>query len=425
MSIFSRIIKPKTASKKPNKKIKERKQPSEKKQILQDYGLMFGLKQKPDVIFIVILAAFIIFGLIMVYDSSAVVASKAPFYDQFAILKNQLVNVAIGLVGLLFFYFLDYRRLGKWSLFILIGSIVLLVAVLFLGETVNGAKRWLTLGGVNVQVSEIAKFAFVIYLAFWLNRVKQKINKLNIAFLTYIKTDLLPFLLLLAIIGTLVLIQPDLGTAAIIAITAGLMFFISNDDLVHFVSSVLVFILLGVVLVAGVFLQSYRQKRLNVYTELLTTGRISQDKVLDSGYQQQQVLIAISSGGLGGVGFGESKQKYFYLVDQTAYTDTIFAVIAEELGLIGSVILVIAYLIFILRGLKIAQNAPDKIGALLVYGIIIWVGLQSFLNIAANVALIPFKGITLPFLSYGGSSIVVILSAMGIVLNVSKYKKVL
>ena len=293
-----------------------------------------------------------------------------------------------------------------------------------MGETVNGARRWLVVGGVNVQVSEIAKFAFVIYLAFWLNRAKQKINKLNIAFITYIKTDLLPFLVLLSIIGTLVMIQPDLGTAAIIALTASLMFFISNDDLVHLITSVLVFILLIGVLIAGVFLQSYRQERFNVYTELLTTGRISQDKVRDSGYQQQQVLIAISSGGLGGVGFGESKQKYFYLVDQTAYTDTIFAVIAEELGLIGCVVLVIAYLIFILRGLKIAQNAPDKIGALLVYGIIIWVGLQSFLNIAANVALIPFKGITLPFLSYGGSSIVVILSAMGIVLNVSKYKKV-
>ncbi len=390
--------------------------------IKTDFGLNFNIKGKPDYLFLAIIIVFVIFGTVMVYNSSFVVAFKT-FNDQFSILKNHLFNVGVGIAAFLFFYFWDYRKLGKVSFPALVVSIILLIMVLFLAKDVGGAKRWLVVGGVNIQVSEIAKFAFIIYLSFWLNRAKGKINKLGLAFWDYVKSDMIPFLVLLGIIGTLVLIQPDLGTAAVIALTASLMFFISGDDLTHLLSSALVFLILIAALFGGLFLQSYRQERLSVYTDLLTTGRLSREKALDQGYPQQQVLIAIASGGIWGVGFGESKQKYFYLVDKTAYTDTIFAVIAEEFGLVGCVLIVLGYLALVLRGLKIAQGAPDRVGALLVYGIITWIGMQSFFNIAANVALVPFKGITLPFISYGGASIVVTLAALGIVANISKFTK--
>jgi cell division protein FtsW len=197
------------------------------------------------------------------------------------------------------------------------------------------------------------------------------------------------------------------------------MFLMAGEDKIHTLASGSVLLLLVPVGALAAILEPYRLKRVITFLSLLFTGNVADPQ--GSGYQMQQILIGIGSGGLFGTGFGQSRQRFGYLVENTAFTDSIFAVILEELGFLGGTLIILAWLVFLWRGLKIAMAAPDKEGKLLAAGITVWLVMQTLLNIAANVGFIPLTGMPIPFLSYGGSSTIVSLIGIGILLNISKY----
>jgi cell division protein FtsW len=372
----------------------------------------------PDYVLLGIVALLVIFGLVMVYDASVIVAYE-NFGDQFRFLKLQAIWVGIGTVAGFFTCIFDYHNYPKLIIPAIITTIILLALVATIGPVIFGSRRWISLGNFNIQPSELAKLTFTVYLACWLSKQKQRGGSLKEALRSHLKQELLPFSVILVLVCLLIVMEPDLGTTAVVGITALGVYFISGTDFIHTVGSL---ILVGVMFIIGILaaiISPYRLQRVQTFIETLRSGNIPDP--FGAGYQINQVLIAIGSGGLLGVGFGESRQKFFYLVGNSAFTDTIFAVFAEEFGFVGDILLITIFLIFITRGIKIAQAAPDRLGSLLAMGITLWIGLQAFLNIAANIALGPLTGIPLPFFSYGGSSMVVVLTGIGILLNISRY----
>jgi cell division protein FtsW len=389
-----------------------------RKNFLQRTKSRLFTQGSPDYTLLSIVIMMILFGLVMVYDASVIVAAE-NFGDQFRFLKFQAGWVAVGAFFAILAYTFDYHNYPKIILPAIITTIILLALVVVAGPVIFGSRRWFSIGSLNAQPSELAKLTFTVYLACWLSKQKEKGGKLKDALNDHLKKELFPFAIILALICFLIVIEPDLGTTAVVGSTALIVYFISGTDIIHTIGSALI---VGVMLLIGVMaaiISPYRLRRVQTFVETLKSGNVPDP--FGAGYQINQVLIAIGSGGLFGVGFGESRQKFFYLVGNSAFTDTIFAVFAEEFGFVGDLILIFAFLLFIARGVKIAQNAPDRLGALLAIGITVWIGLQAFLNIAANIALGPLTGIPLPFLSYGGSSMVVILAAVGILLNISRY----
>lgn len=375
---------------------------------------------KPDTVLLALVVFLTLFGLVMVYDASVIVASE-DYGDQFRFLKLQAIWILLGSIAGVFTYTFDYHNYPKIIVPALIVNIVLLLLVVLIGPIVFGSRRWFSIGPVNVQPSELTKLVFTVYLGCWLSKQRNRGGQLKENLKKHLKNELLPFLLVLIVVCTLIVIEPDLGTTAVVGATALIVYFVSGKDALHTVGSlVIVAGMIGVGVLAAL-LSPYRVRRVMTFVSTLRTGNVPDP--FGTGYQINQVLIAIGSGGLFGVGFGESRQKFFYLVGNSAFTDTIFAVFAEEFGFVGDVLLVFAFLNFVLRGVRIAKNAPDRLGSLLAIGITVWIGLQAFLNIAANIALGPLTGIPLPFFSYGGSSMVVILAAVGILLNVSRYTR--
>lgn len=376
-------------------------------------------KGKPDMVFLGLVGFLLIFGIIMVYDSSAVISNR-DFGNQFFFLIKHIQWIAIGLAAGFIAFNFDYHNYPKLVLPALVVTIAALLAVLIAGQEEFGSKRWITVGGFDIQPSELTKLVFTIYLASWLSkqRTAAKVKTFKDLVKNHLYTDLIPFFLITIGICMLILLQPDLGTTAIVGITALIVYFLSGTDFVHTLGSIVIISIMGVLGIVAAILEGYRLVRVKTFLETIKTGDVPDP--MESGYQIQQVLIGIGSGGLWGLGFGESRQKYGYLVHYTAFTDTIFAVFAEEFGLIGSTLLILLFLVFLMRGFKIASKAKDKLGAMLALGITVWFGLQIFFNIAANVVLMPLTGIPLPFFSYGGSSMVVVLIAVGILLNISR-----
>lgn len=318
-------------------------------------------------------------------------------------------------------YFWDYHKILKLAVPGLVIVIALLLLVLVAGEEINGAKRWFSLGGLgNIQPAEFAKIAIILYLSSWLSNQEFKYKTLTSAFKDGFGRHLLNFGAILGSIALLIILEPDLGTTMIICVTAFLMFLISGESRVHTKITLASAIVLGVPLAAiAAVIEPYRLQRVKTYFELLFNGNVADPR--GSGYQIQQILIGIGSGGFFGKGFGQSRQRFGYLVENTAFTDSTFAILLEELGFLGGSILVFAWILFFLRGFKIAQNAPDKEGRLLAMGIVVWLTMQAFLNMGANVGLIPLTGMPLPFFTYGGSSTLVTLMGVAILLNISRH----
>ena len=380
-----------------------------------------GNRHSPDkgILFFLIIMA--ITGVIMIYGAS-VYQANLLFNDQFYFLKQQLLWLLIGTIPTFLFYFIDYRKLLKLSFPGLIVIIVLLVLVLVFGETVNGSKRWFQIGPLPpIQPSEFAKLVVVMYFSSWLAKREHDYTNFKDAFKKGFGNSLLGFMAILSIVAVLILLQPDLGTTMIICVAAFSMFFVSGKDRAHSIGSFLMLLLLLPIAAMAAILEPYRLSRVQTFLDLILTGEVSDPR--RSGYQMQQILIGIGSGGFWGKGFGQSRQRFGYLVENTAFTDSIFAVMLEELGLWGGALLVFSWLFFLWRGFKIAINAIDREGQLLAAGITIWLTCQAFFNMAANVGLIPLTGIPLPFLTYGGSSTIVTLMAFGLLLNVSRYAK--
>lgn len=352
-------------------------------------------KSKFDLWLLFCVLALTCFGILMVYDASSVSAFR-DFGDKYHFLKEQARWGLVGLVSLGFASRFDYRRFYSLSPLLLLGVIFLLAAVFIpgLGIRTYGASRWLDLRFFSFQPSELVKLVLVIYLAAW--------------FSTPEKGRLWAFLLLSGIILSLIILQPDMGTAIILALIALVLYFLSGAPLWHFALLAPLGIILGGVLVK---IAPYRLQRVLTFLNPMR-------EPLGASYHLRQILIALGLGGFWGQGLGQSRQKYEYLPE--SMTDSIFAIIGEELGFFGAGILILVLLFIIWRGFKLAFRAPDKFGKLLAAGITSWLGIQTFVNLSAMVSLIPLTGVPLPFISYGGSSLVVALFGVGILLNISQ-----
>ncbi|OGY09294.1 MAG: cell division protein FtsW [Candidatus Blackburnbacteria bacterium RIFCSPHIGHO2_01_FULL_43_15b] len=335
------------------------------------------------------------FGVAMVFDASVADATRT-FNDKFFFVKRQLVWITLGLLSMTITSFVNYKFWEKISVPLFGATILLLIVVLIpgIGVSALGASRRIGVGFLGVQPAEIAKLSLVIFLSASLSR----------------DNSLIRFLVPVGIAALLIVIEPDLGTTTIVATTAFAVFFASNAPLAQ------VGLIGGSGFLAALVLalsSSYRRER------LVTFLNPSFDTI-NSSYHVRQILIALGSGGVWGLGIGQSRQKYLYLPEPA--TDSIFAIIAEELGFIGATILILAFLFVFLRGFKIALSAEDSFGRLLATGITSWLAIQTLINLSAMVALVPLTGVPLPLVSYGGSSLLVTLTAIGILLNISKHR---
>ncbi|MFA5937148.1 MAG: putative lipid II flippase FtsW [Candidatus Paceibacterota bacterium] len=361
-------------------------------------------EKKVDKFFLIIVFLLIFLGLAMFISSSLGILNKneGTFYS---VLFSQLVlGLGFGGIGMYIAFKINYKFWRKYSFYVFLGSILLTAAVFIpsLGWSHLGAERWIQLGPLRFQPVEFLKFGFIIYFAAWLSWAKNRVQDF--------KFGILPFGILLAIIAFILFNQPDTKSFILITITGLSMLFISG------VSTKYIALLgLGSVIVLGtlVYFTPYLQERVKTFIDP------SQDSQ-GSSYQIQQSLIAIGSGGIVGRGYGQSIQKFSYLPEPQG--DSIFAVVGEEFGFIGSVIIIILYLVFLLRGLRIANNSPDLFSRLLVSGIVILIVAQSFMNIASIVGVIPLTGVPLVFMSHGGTSLMIYLIAMGVVFQVSKFQ---
>ena len=317
-------------------------------------------------------------------------------------LKGLLPGLFLGLIA----YFFPYRYLKPLALPLLAITAIglILVFVPGLGAEYGGAKRWIVLGPIVLQPTEFLKLSFIIYLSAWLASKGKAIKDFS--------EGLLPFLIMIGAVAFLVIKEPDIGTLGVIGFSSIIMYFLAGARLSHLgligFGSVLLFYLLTK-------FYSHAANRLQVFLhpELDPKG---------IGYQINQAILALGSGGIFGLGLGQGIQKFRYLPEPAS--DSILAVIGEELGFIGIMALLLLFMIFTFRGFKIAQGAPDDFGKLLAGGITGWIIIQALINMSAISGLIPLTGITLPFISLGGSSLAITLASMGILLNISKYSKV-
>jgi cell division protein FtsW len=335
-------------------------------------------------------------GMMMVWSTTFYWADP-----QSALFLQQARNVLIGTVALVGFAVIDYRIWRRLSVVLMVLLILLLLGLLVLPgiQVVFGAKRAYFEGAV--QPSEIAALVVIIYMAAWLASKQTKIRSI-----TY---GLLPFALLVGTVAGLILMQPDVDPAALILITATTMFLLAGADWVQLGIIVLAFVVAGIIAVAQF---SYARERWDDFVSLL------RDPVTSSADHSQNVIISFLNGGLTGVGLGESRQKFQYL--QAPHTDSIFAVIGEELGLIGCAFVVGLYVTFMLRGFRIARNAPDLYGALLASGITCSIVIKAMFNIAVMASVVPFAGVPLPFISFGGSSLTAAMAGVGLLLSISR-----
>lgn len=372
-------------------------------------------KKSIDSTLLAVVVGLSLFGALMVYSGSVLVAVKNDLSPYHYFIR-QILWVILGLIALYITSRIDYRIIAKFAVPGLIVTIALLILVLFVNEG-QTIKRWISLGPFDLQPSEIAKLTFLLYLSTRLAKQKEIKNIDQKAIVRHIKKDLLPFWGVLALVGGLIVMETDMDTTIMLALTSFIIYFVSGSDIIHTFGSIasgIIALLAGVILTVS---KQYRLNRIETFFDFWKNGVISDP--YSSGFQFRQILVAVASGGIFGAGFGESRQKYHYLGD-TAFSDTIFAIFAEEFGLIGCIILVSIFMFILLKGIKIALRAPDRLGSLLALSITTWISLQAFLHIGANVGLIPINGNTLPFMSYGGSSTIINLTAIGILLNISK-----
>lgn len=366
-----------------------------------------GMRFRGDKIFALLFAGVLIFGLLMLASASWPLGFDRFYGNGYYFLIHQLLfGVLPGIVGFLITYLVPHQSYRKFALPMLAISIFLLLIVFVpgLGIEIKGSHSWISLGLFSFQPSEIVKFTFLVYLAAWLEGSMGK-NVHDAA------KGLVPFLVVLSVIMLLLLLQPDTGTMGIIVMMALAVYFVAGAPMKYFAF----FGIAGAALLWLLFTVSpYRAERLTAFLhpELDRQG---------SGYQINQALLAVGSGGIFGRGYGHSLQKFQYLPEVAG--DSIFAVIAEELGFLLTSAFVVLYVSMLFRGLVIAERAQDSFGAYLVVGVMAWLGIQAFVNIGAMVALLPITGVPLPFVSYGGTALAISMTAVGVVLNVSKIHK--
>jgi cell division protein FtsW len=349
--------------------------------------------------------ALLIIGLVMLSSASAIV-SYAKFGNTYHYFFRQAFAVLISLGLFFIFYKIDYRFWRRYAIWALLASILLLVLVFIPGlrAEYGTARSWIYIFGQSFQPAELVKLSFLIYLATWLEAKKGQLHEIG--------SGIAPFLVSLLVIGALMMAQPDMGTLFIILFSSFVAFFVAGGKFSH----ILITILLGVFALSLLVYasSSYRSARFLCYQN---PSYSTQDEC----FQISQSLIAVGSGGWLGRGLGESRQKFLYLPE--VWGDAIFPIIAEEIGFVFSSLLILLFALLFYRGLKIAHNAPDAYGKALAVGIIAWLAMQTFLNVGGMINLIPMTGVPLPFISAGGSSMMAVLMAVGILANISKHSR--
>ena len=337
------------------------------------------------------------FGLIMIYSASVAEGAR-DFGSKWHFVLLQLKWASVGLVGMFIASFVPPKLWEKLApLMMMLGLFLLLLVVIpGIGTKVQGARRWLVLPGVVLQPAELIKFIEIIYLSSWLH--SRKITLPQFGFFV-------------ALVAGLIMMQPDMGTTLVVALLAICMYFLSGYPVKHLLTIGGIGITLAVIMIIA---EPYRLERVKTFIDPLhdTQG---------SSYHIRQVLLSLGSGGISGLGIGRSRQKYAYLPEAT--TDSIFAVVGEEMGFIGGVILILAFLYYLSLIFKVAVSERDKFASTMVAGVGAWIGLQICLNLAAMVALTPLTGVPLPLVSYGGSSLITMLGGVGLVLSVARHQK--
>ena len=385
------------------------------------------IKETSDKSFLILVGILLVFGVIMIHNAT-VVFSQGVFGGAYRLVLLQIAWIIVGLFGFGFFYRLDYKKISRvaYPLFGLsllpLGLLALLgflnkVGVLPCSDAVifapciNGAFRWLyinppplpkipLMGILGFQPSELVKLSLIMYLSVQLSKnIKEKGNPFSV----YLVTS--------GLVSFLILMQPNMSTAALIFLITTAVYYSSGQTLGPLLITLPVISIVGLF---GVLLSPYRRVR------LLTLINPAEGKELTLGYHIKQILIALGSGGLFGIGFGQSRQKFQYLPEVSS--DSIFAIIGEEMGFLGTTVVVILFSAFIYKGLTIAKKAPDLLGKMLAVGITSWIGLQFFINIAAMTKIIPLTGIPIPLISYGGSSMVFSLMGLGVLANIGREK---
>jgi len=358
-----------------------------------------------DKVLLTITIILVIFGF-MIFSSASLglLAREGARFSSVA-LNQVLFGIIGGSIAFFLTSTLHYRWWRQYAFYIFAGTLILTLCVFIpgIGQEYGGARRWISIGSFSLQPAELLKIGFTIYMATWLSGMKQNITKFA--------QGTVPFALFVGGVGVIFLLQPDTDTYLIL-VSASIAMFVTAGGRIR---DVLIMALLAIILVTSLaFMRPYVMSRIQTFINPSLDPQ-------GSGYQIKQSLIAVGSGELLGRGFGQSIQKFEYLPEPIG--DSIFAVYAEEFGFIGSVILILLFSGFALRGYRIATHAPDLFGMLLVVGIITIIIAQVFLNIAAMIAIAPLSGLPLPFISHGGTALLVTLAAVGIVLNVSKYQK--
>jgi cell division protein FtsW len=361
-------------------------------------------RQRPDLWLLSLIGALCLLGLVMVYSASYATAAEALGSGTYQLLK-QGMYLAFGWVALFVMMRVDYHVWRRFALPAMVMAVALLILVLIIPSSnlndVNGAKRWIFIGSQGFQPSELAKLAFVLYLASWLSlRGSDKLGNLT--------RGLIPFGFVLGLVFTLIMREPDMGSSLVFVCIGVGMFFVAGADLLHLAA--------GMILAAGTFVlliqaAPYRSGRIDSWLNPWSDPQ-------GSGYHAIQSMVALGSGGFFGLGLGASRQKFSWLPEQ--YTDTIFSIIGEELGMVGAMLVILLFGSLVYRGYRVALHAPDSFGALLATGITSWFGFQALINIGAVTNSIPFTGITLPFISAGGSALIFALAGAGVLLNISK-----
>ncbi len=359
-------------------------------------------KGPPDFVLFITVMGLLGIGLIMVFSSSAI-TSYVDYNDRYYFFKRQLLWAAISIAFMIIIMKINYVRLKAFAVPIMVTAIIcLILAKTPLGIGAKGSERWLGIGGLRLFApSELVKLAICMFMA---KTLEIHLDKIKSFF-----RGVLPFLGILAVVCGLIMAQPDLGTSFVVAATIFFMLIVAGAKWSH---------LLGIAgvgmaaVLAAIFTAAYRAERLMAWINPFKYAK-------DEGYQTVQSLYALGSGGLFGMGLGLSRQKFFYLPEQ--HTDFIFAILGEELGFIGVSLVIGLFLLFVWRGFRIAIKAPDTFGTLLAAGLTASIAFQAAINIGVVCGALPVTGITLPFISYGGSSLLFTMSEIGLLLNISRY----
>ncbi len=362
-------------------------------------------KIQVDLSFLIILIILVVFGFLIFSSASLGLLSKHSVKYANVAFNQTFFGLFLGSIACFITYKIPYSFYRKYAFFIFLGSIflTLLVFVPKIGLEHGGARRWISIGPISFQPSEILRFGYIIYLSAWISGIKDKVKTFSYG--------LIPFGVITAIISAILLSEPDTDTLAT-ALAAGLAILLVSG--VRWRDMFILFLVAVVSVGFVIHSRPYIANRINTFLN-------PEKNSLTTGYQIQKSLIAIGSGGVYGRGFGQSVQKFNSLPEPIG--DSIFAVYAEEFGFIGSIFLLVIFLAFAFRGLKIAQNSPDSFARLVSVGIVILLTSQAFVNISSMVGVLPLSGITLPFVSHGGTSLFMAIAQSGIILNISKKNK--